>query len=160
MCTSGTTGTVLSVTLRADPRASFALAHQFKAREARDHFKELMDRAESGGVAVLRRNSTMVLVERAVLDSALAAKHPFDVKVSFSDGQTSMWIEGVPVHGVGESYDAAEEDFLDALVDYSEAWVSELRFAPNHKANAGLVERVLMFAGDRDELRGVVFGEE
>jgi hypothetical protein len=119
-----------------------------------------MDRAESGGVAVLRRNYTMVLVERDVLDSALAAQHPFDVKVSFSDGQTSMWIEGVAVHGVGDSYDEAEEDFLDALVDYAEAWVSELRFAPNHKANAGLVERVLMFAGDRDELRQIVFRGE
>ena len=150
----------LSVTLRADPHASFALAHQFKAREARDHFKELMDRAESGGVAVLRRNSTMVLVERDVLDSALAAQHPFDVKVSFSDGQISMWIGRVPVHGVGESYDEAEEDFLDALVDYAETWVTELRFAPNHKTNAGLVKRVLMFAGDRDELRRVVFGDE
>ncbi len=148
------------MTSRADPRASFALTHQFKAREARDHFKELMDRAESGGVAVLRRNSTMVLVERDVLDAALAVQHPFDVNVSFSDGQTSMWIDGVPVHGVGDSYDEAEEDFLDALVDYAEAWVSELRLAPNHKANAGLVERVLMFAGERDELRRVVFGEE
>ncbi|MGH9114978.1 MAG: prevent-host-death protein [Acidimicrobiales bacterium] len=145
---------------RADPAAPFALTHQFKAREARDHFKALLDRAEGGGVAVLRRNCTMVLVERDVLDSALAALHPFEVSVSFSGGQTSMWIEGVPVHGVGDSYDEAEEDLLDALVDYAEAWVSELRFAPNHKANHGLVDRVLMFAGERDELRRVVFGDE
>jgi hypothetical protein len=102
----------------------------------------------------------MVLVERDVLDSALAAQHPFNVQVSFCDGQTSMWIDGVPVHGAGESYSEAEEEFLDALVDYAEAWVHELRFAPNHKANAGLVGRVLMFAGDRDELRSVVFGDE
>lgn len=145
---------------RRDTAASFALTHQFKAREARDHFKQLMDRAESGGVAVLRRNSAMVLVSRAVLDEALAARHPFDVNVSFADGQTSMWIDGLPVHGVADSYDEAEEDFLDALIDYAEAWVSELRFAPNHAANGGLVERVLMFAGDRDELRRVVFGDE
>ncbi len=136
------------------------MTHQFKAREARDHFRELMDRAEAGGVAVLRKNSTMVLVAREVLDSALAVQHPFDVSVSFVDGQTSMWVDGVPVHGVGDSYDQAEEDFLDALVDYAEAWVCELRFAPNHKANAGLVQRVLMYAGDREELRRVVFGDD
>lgn len=148
----------MAVTSR-DSAAPFSLTYQFKAREARDHFKELMDRAENGAVAVLRRNSAMVLVDRDVLDQALAARHPFDVKVSFTDGQTSMWIDGVPVHGVGDSYDEAEEDFLDALVDYAEAWVSELRFAPNHKANAGLVQRILMFAGDRDELRRVVFSD-
>lgn len=150
----------MSVSTRSGSTSAFALTYQFKAREARDHFRELMDRAESGGVAVLRRNSTMVLVDRDVFDSALAATHPFDVKVSFADGQTSMWIEGVPVHGVGDSYDEAEEDFLDALVDYAEAWIEELRFASNHRANGGLVERILMYAGERDELRRVVFGDE
>jgi hypothetical protein len=136
------------------------LTYQFKAREARDHFKELMDRAESGGVAVLRRNSTMVLVDRELFDSVLASRHPFDVKVSLADGQASMWMDGIPVHGVGDSYDQAEEDFLDALVDYAETWIEELRFAPNHRAHGGLVERVLMYAGERDELRRVVFGDE
>ena len=160
MRTNGTTGTILSVSNRPGSTSVFALTHQFKAREARDHFKELMDRAEDGGVAVLRRNSTMVLVDRDMLDSALAAMHPFDVKVGFAEGQTSLWMDGVPVHGVGNSYDEAEEDFLDALVDYAEAWMAELRFAPNHRENVGLVDRVLMFAGKRDELRRVVFGDE
>lgn len=88
-----------------------------------------------------------------------AAQSPFDVKVSVTGHQTSMWIDGVPVHGVGDSYEEAEDDFLDALVSYAEEWVEELRYAPNHRANAPLVERVLMFAGDREELRRVVFDE-
>lgn len=141
-----------------EAHSPFGPGHQFRAREARDHFKELMDTAESGGVAVLRRNAPMALVRRELLDQALAVQHPFDVKVSFDSGQTSMWIDGVPVHGVGDSYDAAEEDFLDALVDYAGAWVERLRFAPNHAAHAGLVARVLLFAGDIDELRSAVFG--
>lgn len=119
-----------------------------------------MDRVESGGVAVLKRNSAMVLVGREVLDSALAAANPFDVKVSFTSGQVAMWMDGAPVHGAGDTYDAAEEDFLDALVEYAEAWTEELRFAPNHRAKAGLVDRVLMYAGDRGELRRAVFGDE
>ncbi len=142
------------------PIAELSLTHQFKAREARDHFKDLMDRAENGGVAVVRRKSAMVLVDRATLDAALALQCPFDVSVCVTGGQTSMWIDGVPVHGVGGSYDEAEDDFLDALVSYAEEWVEELRFAPNHRANAALVERVLMYAGERDELRRVVFGDE
>lgn len=137
---------------------AFGVGHQFKAREARDHFRELLDIAENGGVAVLRRKATMAIVRREVLDQALAAQYPFDVKVSFDSGQTSMWVEGVPVHGVGDSYDAAQEDFLAALVDYAQAWVERLRFAPNHAAHAGLVARVLLFAGDTDELRCAVFG--
>lgn len=140
--------------------SSFSLTHQFKAREARDHLSELMDRAENGGVAVLRRNSPMVIVEREVLDKALAAQCPFDVKASVTGGQTALWMDGFPVHGVGDSYDAAEDDFLDALVEYAEEWMQELRFAPNHRGNGPLVDRVLMYAGDPDELRRVVFGDE
>jgi hypothetical protein len=143
-----------------EARTQFSPGYQFKAREARDHFKELMDLAEAGGVAVLRRNSTMALVRRELLDQALAAQHPFDVKVSFADGQTCMWIDGVPAHGVGDSYDAAETELLDALVDYAQAWVERLRFAPNHAAHAGLVARVLLYAGDTAELRRAVFGDE
>lgn len=135
------------------------VTHQFKAREARDHFKELLDRAEGGGVAVVRRGEPVAIVRRDVLDNALAVSHPFDVKVSVTDDQTGMWIEGLPVHGVGDSYDEAEDDFLDALVEYAEEWLIELRFAPNHRQHAGLVERVLLYAGDRDELRRAVFEE-
>lgn len=158
MSTTGTPGTIGDMSSR--PAAGFPLTHQFKAREARDHFKELMDRAESGGVAVIRRRSAMVLLDRDTLNTALAAQYPFDVKVSITGRQTSMWIDGVPVHGVGDSYDEAENELLDALVSYAEEWVEELRFAPNHRANAPLVERVLMYAGDREELRRVVFGDE
>ena len=138
----------------------FPLIHQFKAREARDHLSELMDRAENGGVAVVRRRSPMVLVEREVLDSALATQFPFDVKASVTEGQTALWMDGLPVHGIGDSYDAAEDDFLDALVEYAEDWMEELRFAPNHRENRPLVDRVLMYAGDRGELRCVIFGDE
>ena len=160
MRTAGTCGTIVAVRVLPEARTQFDPGHQFKAREARDHFKELMDLAEAGGVAVLRRNSTMALVRRELLDQALAAQHPFDVKVSLDGGQASMWIDGVPVHGVGDSYDAAEADFLDALVDYARAWVERLRFAPNHVVHAGLVARVLLYAGDPDELRRAVFGGE
>ena len=65
----------------------------------------------------------------------------------------------VPVHAIGNGLDEAEDEFLDALVDYAELWLSELRHAPNHRSNAPLVQRIVMYAGDRDELRRVVFGD-
>jgi hypothetical protein len=70
-----------------------------------------------------------------------------------------MWLDGVPVHGVGRSYEQAEDDFLDALLDYADDWVRELRHAPNHRQNAGLVTQVLMFGEHRDELRALVFAD-
>lgn len=86
--------------------------------------------------------------------------NPFGVTVSFTSGQVGMWMDGVPVHGDGDSYEAAEEDFLDALVEYAEAWRGRLQFAVNHRANADMVERVLKCAGDRGELRRMVLGDE
>jgi hypothetical protein len=46
------------------------------------------------------------------------------------------------------------------VVDYAQPWVERLRFAPNHAAHAGLVARVLLYAGDTAELRRAVFGDE
>jgi hypothetical protein len=65
----------------------------------------------------------------------------------------------VPVHAVGADIDQAEEEFLDALIDYADLWMKELRHAPNHAKNEILVTRIAMFAGDREELRQVVFSE-
>jgi hypothetical protein len=140
--------------------AGFEPTHQFKSREARDHWREILDRAEGGVVSVVRRTSPVVVAPREVIARALAALHPFDVQVSVSDSQVSMWLEQAPVHGAGATYEQAEEEFLDALLDYAELWVDELRSAPNHRDNEGLVTQVLMYGENRDELRRVVFGDE
>jgi hypothetical protein len=140
--------------------AQFHLAHQFGAREARDNWRHILDLAEDGVVSIVRRSTPVVIAPRNVVEDALAATHPFNVQVSVEPAQVGMWLDGVPVHGVGATYDEAEDDFLDALLDYAQAWVEELRYAPNHRANAGLVTQVLMFGGKRDELRDVVFGDK
>jgi hypothetical protein len=140
--------------------AGFELTHQFGSREARDNWREVLDRAENGLVPVVRRTSPLVIVPRELVEEALAARHPFDVQVSVGADQVAMWLDGVPVHAVGATYAEAEDTFLDALLDYADLWVAELRHAPNHRANAGLVQQVLMFGDERDELRNVVFGDE
>jgi hypothetical protein len=145
---------------RGLPVAGFALTHQFKAREARDHWRAILDRAEGGVVTVVRRSAPVVVAPRDVVEKALAALYPFNVQVSVRPEQVAMWIDGVPVHGAGATYEEAEEVFLDALLDYADLWVSELRHAPNHRDNAGLVTQILMFGEDRDELRSMVFGDE
>lgn len=140
--------------------APTGLGYQYKAREARDHFKLVLDAAERGDIAVVRREAPMVVVRRDIYDATLEATAPFDVKSSIQSGQVSFWIDGMPVHGVGASLEEAENDFLDAIVDYAGLWIDELRHAPNHKQNASLVRRITMYAGDREELRRIVFGDE
>jgi Antitoxin of toxin-antitoxin, RelE / RelB, TA system len=140
--------------------AGFEPTHQFKAREARDNWRQILDRAESGVVSVVRRGAPVVVAPRDVMARALASLYPFNVQVSVGPSQVSMWLEGMPVHAVGATYEEAEENFLDALLDYAELWVRELKSAPNHRDNEGLVTQVLMYGEDRDELRSVVFGDE
>lgn len=137
----------------------FEVGHQFKAREARDHLRAVLDAAERGDTVVLRRNQPLVLLRRDVLDADLAERYPIEAQVSFTDSGVAIWIDAMPVHAEAATYGAAEEAFLDALIDYASLWVDELRHAPNHRQHAGRVRRVAMYAGDRDELRRAVFGD-
>ena len=156
--TSGTDGFHIAMAKNTGP-VTFDLGHQFKSREARDHFSGLLDEAEKGGVAVVRRGLPFVVVRRDHCDDVLAGWAPFDVRSSVHGSQVSFWLDGVPVHAVGSGLGEAEEEFLDALIDCAELWLSELRHAPNHRSNAPLVQRIVMYAGDRDELLRVVFAD-
>lgn len=156
--TSCTSGTIRR--MRTSAARKFEFGHQFKAREARDQLKDVLDEAERGGVAVVRREKPVVLVLRDDVDQLVASKAPLDVESAVTDGQFAFWLEDVPVHAVGADLDDAEEQFLDALVDYADLWYQELRYAPNHARNQCLALRVAMYAGDREELRRVVFGDD
>ncbi len=67
-----------------------------------------------------------------------------------------MWIDGLPVSGEGTSLDAAEQDLIDSLRDYSHTWIEDLRRYPNHEQKWGVVNLVLL--SNDDELRGHLFG--
>jgi hypothetical protein len=134
--------------------------HQYKSRDARSQFSTVMDTAVRGDVAVVQREKPVVIVRRDLYNAALESSAPFEVKGSVHEGQFSFWLEGVPVQGGGATLEDAEDDFLDALVDYAELWTRELRHAPNHKQNGVLVQRIAMYAESRDDLREVVFGAD
>lgn len=138
----------------------FALGHEFKAREARDHLKDVLDRAEAGGVSVIRRGrSPVVVLDRDTLGATLRASTPVPVLSSVTKGQFAFWVDGAPIHAVGDDLDIAEDEFLDALIDYAEAWFDRLHNAPNHRQYRDLAFLVAIYAGDRPELHRVIFGD-
>jgi hypothetical protein len=142
------------------PQSSFV--QEFQSREARDRWSDILDLSSEGGVAVVHRrgDADAVVVGRSEFDALLSRSAPFDVEVSFTEGQVSMWVKNLPVHGVGPSLGAAEEELLDALLDYADSWVEVLKHAPNHSAKGGYVQRILMTAGDRRRLHDIVFGDD
>jgi hypothetical protein len=145
--------------MTTNSKTNFEFGRQFKSREFRDHQKPVLEQVERGGVSVLLRSEALVVLRREMIDSILARHAKFLVKSSVAPDQIAFWLEDMPVHAVGVDLDQAEEEFLDALIDYADLWTKELRYAPNHAKNEDLVTRIAMFAGDREELRQVVFSE-
>lgn len=99
----------------------------------------MLEQVERGGVSVLRRSETLVALRRQMIDLVLARDAKFLVQSLVDTDEVTLWLEDVPVHAVGANLDEAEEEFLDALIDYADLWMKELRHAPNHAKNEILV---------------------
>jgi hypothetical protein len=122
------------------------------AREAREHFKDLLDAADEGRPATVTRDERRVAaVDADRLVYFLTRLHPSGVQAVADGDGWSIFLPGVPVAADGATIEEAVEEMVDALRDYAEAWTERLRLAPNHEDNWGLVQ-IVMLASD-DELR-------
>lgn len=124
--------------------------------EARAHLKDLLDAAEQGRAAMIRRDgarTAVIDVER--LRRLLAVRSP-EVKVWFEDGAWVLVIPGMPIGVEATTLDAAVDDLIDALREYAEAWDDHLRHAPNHADNWVIVQLVAL--SDDDQLREWITG--
>ncbi|ANZ42588.1 prevent-host-death protein [Lentzea guizhouensis] len=125
--------------------------------EARAHLKDLLNAAERGQVATVRRDSVttaVVSVER--LRHFLASLIPSRAEVVPESGGWSVFIPGLPVAADGASFDEAITEMIDALREYAEDWQDHLLDAPNHRDNWGLVQ--LISLSDDDQLRDWLVG--
>ena len=123
--------------------------HYDSYSDARAHLKDLLDAAERGRVATVRRES----VKTAVLDAArlrqfLAAVVPSRAQVVAVAGSWSVFIPGLPVAADGPTFDEAISDMVQALREYAEDWQDRLLDAPNHRANWGLVQLISLSNDD------------
>ncbi len=117
--------------------------HYESYTDARAHFKDLLDAAERGRVATVRRDSnTAAIVDVARLRHFLLSIVPSNAQVVPEAGGWSVFIPGLPVAADGASFDDAIDEMIDALREYAEDWQDHLLDAPNHRDNWGLVQLI------------------
>lgn len=146
--------------LRARPDGGTAMTtvHYDSYTEARTHLKALLDAAERGRVATVRRESAraaVVDVER--LRHYLATVTPSRAQVVPEAEGWSVFIPGLPVAADGASFKEALTEMVDALREYAEDWQDHLLDAPNHRENWGLVQ--LISLSDDEQLRDWLVGK-
>jgi predicted RNase H-like HicB family nuclease len=127
--------------------------------DARAHFKDLLDAAERGRVATVRRDAgltAVVDVER--FRSLLARLNPSRAQAVAEGGGWSVFIAGLPVAADGATFEEAIDEMIDALREYADDWQERLLNAPNHRANWGLVQ--LISLSDDDQLRQWLVGPQ
>lgn len=127
-----------------------ATANYGSAREAREHFKDLLDAADEGRPAtVIRDERRVAAVDADRLVHFLTRLHPSGVQAVADGDGWSLFLPGVPVAADGATIEEAVEEMVDALRDYAEAWTERLRLAPNHEDNWGLVQIVTLASDDQ-----------
>lgn len=132
--------------------------HYDSYTEARAHLKDLLDAAERGQTATLRRDTARaVVVDVGRLRDFLAMVTPSRAEVVPEDGGWSVFIPGLPVAAEGPTFDTAIDEMVDALRDYAEDWQDHLLDAPNHRDNWGLVQLITL--SDDGELRRWLTGQ-
>lgn len=131
--------------------------HYDSYTDARTHLKDLLDAAEKGRVATVRRESAraaVVDVER--LRHFLAALVPRKAQVVAEAEGWSVFVPGLPVSADGTTFDEAITEMIDALREYADDWQERLLDAPNHRENWGLVQ--LISLSDDEQLRAWLVG--
>jgi predicted RNase H-like HicB family nuclease len=134
-----------------------AAVHFASYSEARAKLKDLLDAAQRGRSATVRRdNVTAAVVDGARLRYFLAKVCPSHAQAVAEDEGWSVFIPGLPIGADGATFEAAIDEMVDALRDYAEDWQDHLLDAPNHRDSWGLVQ--LIELSTDDELREWLVG--
>jgi Antitoxin of toxin-antitoxin, RelE / RelB, TA system len=134
-----------------------AAVHYDSYSEARAHLKDLLDAAERGRVATVRRDSASAAVlDAGRLQHFLASVVPSRAQVVAEADGWSVFIPGLPVAADGATFDTAISEMVQALREYAQDWQDRLLDAPNHRDNWGLVQLICL--SDDDQLRGWLTG--
>ena len=117
--------------------------HYDTVTEARKHFSDLIDAAEAGVPATVRRDATRAaIVDAERLRYFLVRLRPARAQVVAEAGGWSIMLNGLPLAADGETFDEALDEMVDVLREYAQDWADHLRHAPNHADNWGLVQMI------------------
>jgi predicted RNase H-like HicB family nuclease len=131
--------------------------HYDSYTDARAHLKDLLDAAEKGHVATVRRDSaTTAVVDVERLRYFLASLIPSRAEVVSEAGGWSVFISGLPVAADGATFDEAVTEMVEALREYADDWQERLLDSPNHRENWGLVQLVSLSSDE--QLRDWIVG--
>jgi predicted RNase H-like HicB family nuclease len=134
-----------------------SITHYDSYTEARAHLKDLLDAAERGRVATVRRdNVRTAVVDVDRLRSSLASLGTPRTQVVAEAGGWSAFIPGLPIAADGATFDEAIAEMIQALRDYADDWQARLLDAPNHRHNWALVQMICL--SDDDQLREWLVG--
>lgn len=117
--------------------------------EARAHLKDLLDAAERGVPATVRREGTVAAVVDAGRLRAGLARLCAPAAVVGEAGGWSVFIPGVPVAADGATLDEALDEMVDALREYAVDWQDRLREAGNHRDNWALVQLIALSSDEQ-----------
>jgi predicted RNase H-like HicB family nuclease len=125
--------------------------------DARTHLKDLLDAAEKGRVATIRRDHARTAVVDVVrLQHVLLSLNQPRAHVVAESGGWSVFIPGLPVAADGATFDEAITEMIASLREYAEDWQDRLLDTPNHRDSWGLVQ--LIGLSDDTQLREWLVG--
>jgi predicted RNase H-like HicB family nuclease len=134
-----------------------SITHYDSYTDARAHLKDLLDAAERGRVATVRRdNARTAVVDVDRLRSSLASLSTPRTQVVAEAGGWSAFIPGLPIAADGATFDEAIAEMIQALREYADDWQERLLDAPNHRHNWALVQMICL--SDDDQLREWLVG--
>jgi len=126
--------------------------HYDTVTEARAHFSALIDAAEAGVPATVRRDRLRAaVVDADRLRYFLVTVRPARAEVVAEAGGWSILLPGLPIAADGETFDEALDEMVAVLREYAEDWADHLRHASNHEQNWGLVQIIELWSDE--ELR-------
>ncbi|NIK55509.1 prevent-host-death protein [Kribbella shirazensis] len=120
------------------------------AREAREHFKDILDAADEGRPATVTRDARRVAaVDADRLVHFLTSVRPSGAQAIPENDGWSIILPGLPVAADGATLDEAAAEMVDALRVYADEWADHLRLAPNHAEHWGLVQIVALSSDEQ-----------
>ena len=132
---------------------------RWQMSEARKDFSTLVEQASRGEWQLVGRRgrAEVLLADAAEIAELLAAAFPFAPEVFVEESGVEIWLPELEVYGQGSTLAQAQDDLVEAALDFVDAWEAQLRAAPNQRHKSGHARR-LQLAHDRADVAEALFG--